>query len=308
MPIRSRQNQYRGINAHLHSVLQADAGWDSFHTNHIVDLGRAINSQLPSGYLVDVERSLQIREFNPDTGERSFRQRKPDLTIYDVQSTSRTITTPKSGGAVATLIQPLVETMSITDEAFYSSVVIYEQQDDRSFGKPITRIEVLSPTNKASGHGYFQYVDKRQAALKSGLRLVEIDYLHESPSPIGGIPVYPHERASFPYTITVSNPTPSIREGLSETYEFAVDENVPTIPIPLAHNEILLVDFDAVYTQTFSSLSAYSYLVDYEQAPVNFERYSPSDQERIKRRMEAVRLAHEQGNNLEEGPFPLPID
>ncbi len=30
-PIRTVKNQYRGVNAHLHSRLQHDAGWEPFH-------------------------------------------------------------------------------------------------------------------------------------------------------------------------------------------------------------------------------------------------------------------------------------
>ncbi|MBA3871871.1 MAG: DUF4058 family protein [Anaerolineae bacterium] len=306
MPIRSRRNQYRGVNAHLQSVLQADASWDSFHSNYISDLAEAIDGNLPSGYLVDVERSLQIHEFHPDTGELLIRQRKPDLTIYDTERNRPRRGSDASGSAVATLVLPLSETLPITDESFYSALIIYEQQDDKRFGRPVTRIELLSPTNKSSGHGYFQYVDKRYAALNSGLRLVEIDYLHETPSPINGIPHYPNQEASFPYYITVSDPTPSLEKGLSETYGFAVDEPIPKVDIPLAGTELLPVDFGGVYNRTFRKLQAYSYLVDYEQLPINFERYSEADQERIKRRMETVRLAQEQGANLEEGPFPLP--
>ncbi len=306
MPIRSRKNQYRGINAHLQSVLQNDGGWDSFHSNYISDLGEAIDNRLPPGYLVDIERSLQIREFHPDTGELQTRHRKPDVTIYDTKIIRQRSPSRMAGGTVATLVQPLAETLTITDESFYSSVVIYEQQDDKSFGKPIIRLEVLSPTNKASGQGYFQYTDKRYAALKSGLRLIEIDYLHESPSPINGIPIYPKQDASFPYSITISDPIPSLQEGISETYEFAVDESIPKLEIPLSESDLLSLDFGAVYNRTFRKLQVYSYLVDYEQLPVHFERYSPSDQERIKQRIQAVITAQQQGHNLEEGPFNLP--
>ena len=64
MPIRSRKNQYRGVNARLHSVLQADASWDSFHSNYISDLAEAIDGQLPTGYLVNLVRSSQPNKLN----------------------------------------------------------------------------------------------------------------------------------------------------------------------------------------------------------------------------------------------------
>jgi uncharacterized protein DUF4058 len=61
-PVRVIKNQYRGINAHLHSRLQTEGGWDSFHTIHISHLTTALQIQLaPLGYEADIEQSLQIR-------------------------------------------------------------------------------------------------------------------------------------------------------------------------------------------------------------------------------------------------------
>jgi hypothetical protein len=61
-PVRSIKNQYSGLNAHLHSLWQADGNWDSFHALHISDLAKSLNaSLLPLGYSADVQKSLQIR-------------------------------------------------------------------------------------------------------------------------------------------------------------------------------------------------------------------------------------------------------
>ena len=43
--VNSKRNQYRGINAHLHSFWQAKGGWDSFHSNHMTDLMREMNKK-----------------------------------------------------------------------------------------------------------------------------------------------------------------------------------------------------------------------------------------------------------------------
>jgi len=303
MAVRSRVNQYRGINAHLHSYFQKHGGWDSFHANHISDLAEAINDKLPQGYLVDIEQSLQIREFHPDTGERIMRRPKPDLTIYDTDPRrSRSFSQPSSGTA-ATLTQPVIETIRTTTELFYSALLIYQVEESENLGRAITRIEVLSPTNKIAGEGNLQYVQKRYAALKTGLRLVEIDYLHETQSPIQGIPIYPQQDTAYPYNITVNDPNPSLEEGVSTTYGFGVDDVIPAIPIPLTGDETLLLDFNPVYNRTFHKLNAYSYRVDYEQLPENFDRYNLLDQTRIKRRMQIVLDAQSRGLKLEDGPF-----
>jgi hypothetical protein len=256
MPIRSRKNQYQGVNAHLQSALQNDGGWDSFHINYISDLGEAIDSQLPPGYLVNLVRSFQPHNLN-------------------------------------------------LDDSFYSCIVIYKVQNSELFENPVTRIELLTPTTKENPQQYFQYSDKREAVLKNGQKFIEVDYLHETLAAIRDISIFLHENASFAYEITVYAAIPHTEIIRPEIRQFSVDYPIPIIPIPLAGEELLVVDFGKVYDHTFQNLKAYSYQVDYEQLPVHFERYSPADQERIKQRMQAVIAAHREGRNLEEGPFAL---
>lgn len=254
MPIHSRKNQYRGVNAHLQSALQNDGGWDSFHSNHIVDLSRAIDEQLPAGYLVNLVRSFQINSLD-------------------------------------------------SSDFFYKSIEIYKLQASKPFENPVTRIELLTPTNPQQ---YFQYSDERKTALQNGLKFVEVDYLHETLASIRDISIFLHENASFAYEITVYAPIPHTEIIRPEIWQFSVDHPIPSIPIPLSGEELLVVDFGKIYNHTFQKLKVYSNLVDYEQLPVRFERYSPADQERIKRRIQAVLVAHQEGRNLEEGPFALP--
>ncbi len=286
MAIRSSKNEYLGVNAHLHSYFQSKGGWSSFHTKYISDLAEAINAKLPPGYLVDLVQSLQIREFHTESGERL---RKPmlDITIYDTQpTTQRPVSLPS--GTAATLVQPVINTIELDDQAYYTAVLIYVVEDDENLGRPVTRIELLSPTNK-SGEGYLQYREKRSTALRIGVGLIEVDYLHETDSPIKGVPSYSrHQPGSYAYTITVNDPKPSLEKGLSKTFGFNVDDPIPTIDIPLAGEETLSLDFGTVYNQTFVSLGAYSHRVDYEQLPENFQTYSEADQERIREVMRRV--------------------
>jgi hypothetical protein len=60
--LRLRDNQYRGINAHLHSYLQQHSEWSMFHSNHVVDIQQALQALLPpeTGYFVVSERSIQL--------------------------------------------------------------------------------------------------------------------------------------------------------------------------------------------------------------------------------------------------------
>src|SRR5690606_9979918 len=121
-----------------------------------------------------------------------------------------------------------------------------------------------------------------------GLALIELDYLHASASPIRGIPRYPQDDDSFPYYIHISDPTPTFETGIAATYGFYVDEAIPEITVSLMGADQLTLDLDAIYQQTFQSLSAFSRRVDYAELPAHFETYSPDDQQRIQERMLTV--------------------
>ena len=306
MAIQSRVNQYFGINAHLQSVFQKkDGGWQGFHNAYVMDLVREIDVHLPQGYVADAEQSLQIQEIHPETGLR-IRSPRPDITIYDTGQTQINNYQAIYGtNAVATLTQTVLETSQLDEEAYYSATVIYQLLEDNTFGEPVTRIELLSKSNKYGGSGFDLYVEKRDSTLRSGVNLVEIDYLHESHSPIRGIPRYPAQEGSFPNHITVSNPHPSMAEGLAKTYSFLVDVPIPKLEIPLVDDDVVVVDFDAVYQRTFSSIRAYSYRVDYDKLPENFESYSTTDQERIQKRLAKIKEMVDEGVDLEQGPFQL---
>jgi hypothetical protein len=297
MTIHLRQNQYLGVNAHLHSALQNEpGGWKVFHSAHINDLARAIDAKLPPGYEVALEKSLQIVEYHPDTGVRVRRRPEPDVTIYEVDPSARSAISSFGSAAVPTLILPAIETVEHDEELYLTSVLIYGANESER--KAVTRIELLSPTNKPPGDGYLQYREKRNATLEAGTPLIEIDYLHETPSPIKGIPSYPDREAkSYPYYFAITDTRVSLEEGETRVFAFAVDEAIRILDIPLAGDEILTLDLNPVYNQTFESLSYFSNRVDYEQQPVRFDTYSEADQQRIRARMAEVLQAHRRSSN-----------
>jgi hypothetical protein len=274
MPIHTRTNQYRGVNAHLHSHFQSKGGWKSFHNNHIGDLAKTIAALLPPGYTVDIEQSLQIEI------DGYLERPEPDATICEREPRPPVIPSSDRMTHTATLTLPIADTLLIEEERYRNAVVIYRMEGG-ILGKPVTRLELLSPSNKI-GRGREQYIEKREFALRGGLPLVELDYLHETPPPIRGIPRYrQHEPEAHPYVIIVSDPRPSLAEGKTLVYGFDVDMPIPAVNIPLADEDTLLLDFQAVYNQTFESLPAYGQRVDYAQLPDRFEMYSEADQTRI---------------------------
>src|SRR3954447_11091040 len=78
-PVRSVKNQYRGINAHLHSFLQATGTWNRLHNAQITHLVESLRAALlPLGYVAEMEESLQIRRLDGDAP----RSPRADVVIY----------------------------------------------------------------------------------------------------------------------------------------------------------------------------------------------------------------------------------
>lgn len=160
------------------------------------------------------------------------------------------------------------------DREWMTSVVIYQKTGETS-DKPVTRIEVLSPANKPGKSHHKLYTYKRLATLQAGLRLIDIDYLHNSPPIWSDIP---------------SDPRPTLEQGKTYIYSFRVDVPVPSVYVPLAGADRIVFNFGVVYHYTLQASRFYKdVVVDYEQLPLNFERYDPVDQARIQAKMQQLK-------------------
>ncbi len=305
-PVRSIKNQYRGINPHLHSYWQSEGGWNSFHSSHIIHLMTLMKAQLrPMGYTADVVQSLQIRRYEDPVGRP-----ESDVTIYDLDP-ARSVTALTRQMSAHQLVLPIPQILGLNEptEKQYDAIGIYRYEQPNR-GTPVAWIELLSPSNKPGGQDAERYHDKRLKLLQSGIVFVEVDYLHESLPTLENVPIYrtrgqsqPSQMGSHPYRIAVIDPRPVFIEGKGHITEFDVDEDIPTIEIPLNDRDIFSFDFGAAYTKTFEE-TFYGDDVDYTQFPQNLDRYSPADQTRIAVRMLAVLEATHDGVDLETGPFP----
>ncbi|MBC8100265.1 MAG: DUF4058 family protein [Armatimonadetes bacterium] len=301
-PVRAIQNQYRGVNAHLHSFWQATNTWHRFHNGYVTHLMQSLQARLiPLGYIVEIEESLQVRRLWGDAP----RQPRPDLLIYDAQSPRLTapIASPQ-GLSVADLLLEDEDS-----EHPYSALAIYPlsaSSDDSTYGDPIAWLEVLSPSNKGTSRDAEAYLGKRRALLSAGITLIELDYLHETPPTVRTADYSrPESRANaHPYRIVVLDPRPDIRQGPAGLYEFDTDAPIPNVQVRLAGVDTVGLDFDAPYRQMFAQ-GYYGYKLDYAALPLNFERYSAADQARIARRMLTVLRAAAQSDDLDAAPLPL---
>jgi hypothetical protein len=288
MAIHTRENLYRGVNAHLHSYLQQEGDWSVFHGEHITHLREALQTLLPieTGYVVLAEKSLQYLRDDLVTSDITAARTVVDIGVYrpflsgeDVRA--QVVTTP---GATVSLVQTLIHPENVR------AVVVYQLDSQSRFGKPVTRIELLSPANKPPGSHYGSYLEKREETLISGINLVEVDYLHQRRFPLKIVPSYPaRQPQAYPYVIAVSSPHPSLEQGQTAFYGFRVDDPIPPIAIPLLGDDRVILDLNAVYNHTFAANTAYGMLiVDYAELPPGFDTYDTIDQQRIQARMAAA--------------------
>lgn len=308
--VRFVKNQYRGINAHLHSYWQAEGGWNSFHATYIDDLMKEMKARLrPMGYTAVLAKSLQTRR-----DDEADSRPESDVTIFDSDPV-RSIypSTTRSGTASMVLSVAQALRLGAVTQRQYSAVAIYEVAPGQKVpGEPVAWVELLSPSNKPGGADEDEYWRKRLKILQSAVVFVEIDYLHESSPTLDHVPNYrtrsgrSGEPDSHPYRIVVIDPRPVFETGPVYMNHFDVDEVIPDVDIPLNGNHQLRFPFGVAYTKSFNE----AFLgddVDYTQLPLNFDRYSPADQQRIANRMLAVLKAAKEGKDLESSA-PLPVE
>jgi hypothetical protein len=282
MSLRSSQNEYTGINAHLNSLLQnMKRGWLRFHNTHINHIADALNDALPAGYVVDAPASFQISSIDA-TGEINVRLAEPDIAIAEPYAPAPGETRNASR---ATLVVPTALAYDETD-TYFSAVAI------RAIGatsrEAIAWIELLSPSNKPAQPGWLAYREKRQLAVEGGIVVVEIDYLHQTPPVLKSIPSYPGQ-SGYPYRVSVTIPRPTFASGVVEIYGWQVDDPIPKIDIPLLRDDQVVLDLDTIYQITFRSRRSFADEIDYAIEPPRIETYSQADQDQMRARMAALR-------------------
>ena len=278
MPIRADRNMYPGINPHLNSALQqSGGGWKSFHTYHLIMLAQHLNSALPGAYYAEAEASLQIRVYDPPAERDS--PHRPDVMISRLAGAPAT-----EAVAISNPVPTHVLTLDEALDPFEELVALVIYHDNR----PVTRIELLSPANKAPGSHHDSYISKRAETLHSGLRLVEIDFLHERRPTLTSIPDYSAKEAgALPYHILLMDPRLSRVEGPIKEYSFGLLDPLPVLNLPLDGEDVVPVDFGNIYDQTLRQ-RPYLYKIDYAQEPVNMGAYSEADQAAIRAQMAQI--------------------
>lgn len=296
MAIRANHNLYPGINPHLNSALQQPGGgWQSFHADFITYLREYLDTVLPENYYASSETSLQIGRFDAETGGQIGKQEtmRPDVTLFSERRSSARIQ-EQAPTKTATLTIPIAET--VDDEEVLNSIVIYKLLGNLEAEKPIVRVEVFSPNNKTPISVVKAYRQRRITTLRSGLRLVEIDLLHETPPILRQIASYPEQNPdAFPYMLLMSDPGIEWTRGSTSVFGFGILDSIPVLEVPLDGTDRVTVDITTAYNDTIQRSRRWRKLIDYAQTPANFAAYTSADQQRIAALMSTI--ASEQVSN-----------
>jgi hypothetical protein len=278
---------YPGIDAHVNSMLQTPgtphqpAMWHSFHHDFIAFFTAMLNTRIRPHYVARSELSLQTRGRDFGSGVEILRP-IPDVTVFQrapgAAMTATAIAAPRWRARLADILDPIPQPFA---------VIIYEQLGQAKPGRAVARIELLSPTNKPRGSHYQGYAVKRVTALETGIPLIEIDFLHESPPLIRQLGQYPDDEESYPYHILVSDPRPDWGSGEAQDYSFRVNEAIALFSLPLAKDDSIVVDLKPVYQQTLVA-GSWEDDVDYTQPPERFDTYSADDQAFIRQMMAQI--------------------
>jgi hypothetical protein len=155
----------------------------------------------------------------------------------------------------------------VTEQALFTSVVREEHQEEfieirqRSDGKLVTLVDVVSPTNKLIGAGRQAYLAKRHECKGQSASLVEIDLV------LQGQPTLEYSRDGLPdwdYAVTVTRASQPERY---EIYSATLQKRLPRFRLPLAADDRdTVLDLQASFTRCYDQ-GGFAAKIDYERDP-----------------------------------------
>ncbi len=155
----------------------------------------------------------------------------------------------------------------VIEQALFTSVVRDERHEDyieirqRSDGRLITLLDVVSPPNKLTQTGRDAYLAKREESKKAKANLVELDLLMQ------GQPTLEYSRDGLPdwdYAVTVTRASQPER---FEIYTTTLQKKLPRFRLPLASDDRdTVLDLHAAFTRCYDQ-GGFAAKIDYGTDP-----------------------------------------
>jgi hypothetical protein len=155
-----------------------------------------------------------------------------------------------------------------TEQPLFTSIIREEHHEEyveirqRSDGRLVTLVDVVSPANKITESGRQAYLEKRTEGKNTGANLVEIDLV------LQGQPMLDYSREGLPdwdYAVTVTRATQKDR---FEIYTATLQKRLPRFRLPLAHDDRdMVVDLHTTFTRSYDQ-GSFGGKIDYQRDPV----------------------------------------
>jgi hypothetical protein len=155
----------------------------------------------------------------------------------------------------------------VTEQALFTSVLREEHHEEfievrqRSDGRLVTLVDVVSPINKTTATGRQAYLDKRRESKQAGASLVEIDLV------LQGQPTLEFSRDGLPdwdYAVTVTRSTQPERY---EIYTATLQKRLPRFRLPLAADDRdTVLDLQGAFARCYDQ-GGLGAMVDYKRLP-----------------------------------------
>ncbi|MFO0880603.1 MAG: DUF4058 family protein [Gemmataceae bacterium] len=154
-----------------------------------------------------------------------------------------------------------------TEQALFTSIVREQHQEDfleirqRSDGRLLTLVDVVSPGNKCTPQGRAAYLATRAEGRRARASLVEVDLV------LQGEPTLDYSRESLPewdYVVSVTRPAQAERY---EIYTSTLQKRLPRFRLPLGPDERdTVVDLQAAFLRAFER-GDFAGQIDYARDP-----------------------------------------
>jgi Protein of unknown function (DUF4058) len=216
----------------MNPYLEQNDTWEDFHQSFITHTADLLSKQVGDNYLVKIKVRRYSHELSADQ-RRYFGRADVAVTGPPVAG--------QVGSATPAVAAPVELSLPNVEVEKHSSLEIRDRRSRRL----VTVLELLSPTNKASGPDRDEYIAKRGSLLIRSTHLVEIDLRR------GGERPYPPKLPKCDYYVLVSRDQDRPKVGV---WPLGLRDRLPVIPIPLTPPDAdVLLDLQALLDRVYDA-------------------------------------------------------
>jgi hypothetical protein len=235
--------------------LEDPVEWRGFHPLFITYAAEALNGALPPNYIARVDERLRVVQTN--------REILPDVVVFEQPVPASP--SARTGGAIAVAAveadTPHIITVEPVElrEGFIEIVHVAQQRE------VVTVIELLSPTNKATGdEGQRRYQTKQNELLRSNQNLIEIDLLRRGEF-TAAVPL--EKLVLEGYWDYLASLHRGHQKGRFEVWTWHLRQQAPRIRVPLAQGDPdITLPLQAVLDRCYEA-GRYASSIDYRKEP-----------------------------------------